>query len=409
MGKNVPKLRFKGFEGEWEEKSIIEMLEEREGSIKIGPFGSALKKEFYVKEGIKVYTQENIFKNDFTLGDYYITNERYKSLESCTLKPGDLVISMMGTIGSCAVFPNNVEIGIMNSHLLRLQFKSRYNVSLIEQLLRNSELIKRQIDRLSVGSIMNGLSSTVIKQLKFNLPSLQEQEKIANLLSKIDRYIELQEKKVSELEKYKKGMMQKIFSQKIRFRKDDGGEYPEWEEKKLGDYIIEYTEKTTIKNQYPVLTSSRNGLMLQSEYFKNRQVTTEDNIGYFILPYGYITYRSRSDDGIFVFNENKLIDKGIISYFYPVFTFKKNLNNYFGVSYMNNCLKKDILREIVGTSQLVLSINKLKKFKIKVPCIQEQEKIADFFSKVDLLIQKQSKKLDELKLWKKGLLQKMFV
>ena len=214
---------------------------------------------------------------------------------------------------------------------------------------------------------------------------------------------------MKNLENYKKGMMQKIFSQEIRFKDENGNEYPEWEEKKLGDYIIEYTEKTVVNNQHPVLTSSRNGLMLQSEYFKDRQVTTEDNIGYFVLPYGYITYRSRSDDGIFVFNENKIIEKGIISYFYPVFTFSNKLNNYYGITYMNNYLKKDILKEIVGTSQLVLSINKLKKLKILLPIIEEQNKISNVLISIDNIVDKEKEKLEKLKKWKKGLLQQMFV
>ena len=92
----------------------------------------------------------------------------------------------------------------------------------------------------------------------------------------------------------------------------------DWKAVHIANCISEHTQKTTISNQYPVLTSSRKGLMLQTEYFSNRQVTTEDNIGYNILPFGYITFRSRSDDGRFHFNQNKIIEKGIISYFYPV-------------------------------------------------------------------------------------------
>ena len=78
----------------------------------------------------------------------------------------------------------------------------------------------------------------------------------------------------------------------------------EWEEHPVGRFICEYTEKTTEPNQYPALTSARTGLMLQTDYYTNRQVTTEDNVGYNVLPYGYITFRSRSDDGRFHFNEN---------------------------------------------------------------------------------------------------------
>lgn len=99
----------------------------------------------------------------------------------------------------------------------------------------------------------------------------------------------------------------------------------DWKESPIGKYIREYTEKTTIPNQYPVLTSARTGLMLQTDYYSNRQVTTEDNVGYNVLPYGYITFRSRSDDGRFRFNKNRIIERGVISYFYPVFSFSEEV------------------------------------------------------------------------------------
>ena len=162
--------------------------------MKIGPFGSALKKEFYTESGVKVYAQENIFQEDFTIGEYYISEERFQTLKGCKLEPGDLVISMMGTIGACAIFPNDAEPGIMNSHLLRLQLKEDIYPEYIHQLLRDSQNIRCQIDRLSVGSIMSGLSSSVVQKLVFPIPSLDEQRKIADFLIQIDKTITLHQR-----------------------------------------------------------------------------------------------------------------------------------------------------------------------------------------------------------------------
>lgn len=112
---------------------------------------------------------------------------------------------------------------------------------------------------------------------------------------------------------------------KIRFE----GFTDEWEQCRVGEIIEDYIQKTTIQNQYPVLTSSqKQGIVLQENYFADRQVTTNDNIGYHILPKGYFTYRSRSDTNVFVFNRNNLIDKGIISYYYPVFSVKNVDSNF---------------------------------------------------------------------------------
>ena len=149
-----------------------------------------------------------------------------------------------------------------------------------------------------------------------------------------------------------------------------------WDQISLSDCIIPYEEKTSVANQYPVLTSSRKGLMLQTDYYSNRQVTTEDNVGYNIIPYGYITFRSRSDDGRFKFNQNTIIDRGIISYFYPVFTFSDEVSCEFLLQLLNHTIYKKMFPYAEGTAQQVLSLKKLGRFKYSVPQIHEQQKIA---------------------------------
>lgn len=180
----------------WEQRKVTELLKNSSSAMKIGPFGSALKKEYFVDEGIKVYAQENAFTGDFSIGDYYITEDKYKELQSCELYPGDLVISMMGTIGACAIFPENAEKGIMNSHLLRLQFDNEVIPKYIMYLLRDSDLIRKQIDRLSVGSIMSGLSSSVVKKLVFPIPTLAEQKRIVEYLDSLNNLITLHHHKL---------------------------------------------------------------------------------------------------------------------------------------------------------------------------------------------------------------------
>ena len=210
-GQLVPQIRFSGFTEDWEQRKVTELLKNSSSAMKIGPFGSALKKEYFVEEGIKVYAQENAFTGDFSMGDYFITEDKYKELKSCELYPGDLVISMMGTIGACAIFPKNAEKGIMNSHLLRLQFNNEVILEYIMYLLRDSVLIRKQIDRLSVGSIMSGLSSSVVKKLVFPIPKLAEQKRIVEYLDSIDRLITLHQQKCDELRNIKKFMLQNMF------------------------------------------------------------------------------------------------------------------------------------------------------------------------------------------------------
>lgn len=181
-----------------------------------------------------------------------------------------------------------------------------------------------------------------------------------------------------------------------------------WEQRKVGELIEDYFEKTFIQSQYPVLTSSQQqGILLQEDYFADRQVTTNDNIGYFVLPKGYFTYRSRSDTDLFVFNRNDVIDRGIISYYYPVFKVKDTDSNFF-LRRINHGMNRQIAMAAEGTGQHVLSHRKFKNMITIVPTIAEQEKIGILFEQVDNLITLHQCKLLKLKNVKKAMLEKMF-
>ena len=159
-----------------------------------------------------------------------------------------------------------------------------------------------------------------------------------------------------------------------------------WEQRKVGEMIEDYVEKTIIQNQFPVLTSSQQqGIVLQEEYFADRQVTTDDNIGYYVLPKGYFTYRSRSDTNTFVFNRNDIIDKGIISYYYPVFK-ANNADSNFLLRRLNHGTKSQLSFIAEGTGQKVLAHSKFKNIAVYVPNIEEQKSIGSFFENLDTLI-----------------------
>lgn len=202
----------------WEVGKVDSFLLKKKGAIKIGPFGSQLKKDTFVEYGIKVYGQENIFKNDMSFGDRFISDEHYNRLKTCELFSGDFIISMMGTIGKCMVVPDGIEKGIMDSHLLRLQLnKELMNSDYLSQLF-SSPLILNQVDNLAVGGIMAGLSSNIVKQINFTIPPIKEQLEIATFLNKVDEKKGILESKKSEYTELKKGLMQKLLTGKIRVK-----------------------------------------------------------------------------------------------------------------------------------------------------------------------------------------------
>lgn len=190
----------------------------------------------------------------------------------------------------------------------------------------------------------------------------------------------------------------------IRFQGFSG----EWKQSRVGELIEDYTEKTVVQNQYPVLTSSQQqGIVRQEEYFADRQVTTNDNVGYFVLPFGYFTYRRRSDTDVFVFNRNDLINKGIISYYYPVFA-PKSCDSNFLLRRLNYGIKKQLSMAAEGTGQKVLAHNKFKDMIVDVPDEKEQIKIGVIFEYVDNLIAQHQSKLEKLQSLKASMLEKMF-
>ena len=169
---------------------------------------------------------------------------------------------------------------------------------------------------------------------------------------------------------------------KIRFKGFDN----DWEQRKLGEIIIEYKETVDSDCTLPILTSSKTeGVILQEEHFGRKQ--QHDITGYNILPRNYCTYRNRSDGVDFTFNINKCCDKGIISKFYPVFS-GNNSDVFFLSLVLNN--SEEVVHEIAytctGTGQKVLSFLDLQKMKVRVPSFDEQKKIAAYFDDLDHLI-----------------------
>ncbi|CAG7611021.1 hypothetical protein PAESOLCIP111_01321 [Paenibacillus solanacearum] len=251
------------------------------------------------------------------------------------------------------------------------------------------------------GGVFNNLTTQIMKEMLIQLPSMKEQQLIAEVFNTWDKAIELKEKLIELKREQKKGLLQKLLMGKVRLPGFEG----KWKEASLDKFIQEYKGKSTVPNQFPILTSSRRGLMLQSEYYSNNQVTTNDNVGYNIIPQGYITYRSRSDDGKFVFNKNTIVDYGIVSYFYPVFKFNDKVCGDFILELLNFTIERQASSFVEGTAQKVLSLKKLGTFKYLIPNVEEQEAIAKVLNLVSKEITLLESELETVKHQKRGLMQ----
>ncbi|MDU2162371.1 restriction endonuclease subunit S [Intestinibacter bartlettii] len=410
----VPKLRFKEFCGEWEENRLGEAVEYITDYVAAGSFADIRKNVTYLEKGyaqlIRTIDLKNNFKNK---GFIYVDKHAFEYLYRVNLNEESIVLPNIGAnIGesyyiNCDKLPHQYNVLAPNSILLKSKMQ---NNRFIYQFLK-TDLFVNRLKLIVAASGQPKFNKTDLKKLKLQVPSLSEQTKVADFLSTVDDKIQNQQDKISHLENIKKGFMQKIFSRKIRFKDDGGEEFPEWEEKKLGDFLIKYDEITVKNNQYPPLTSSRKGIFLQKDYFNNRQIASEDNTGYNIVPFGYFTYRHMSDDAVFYFNINDLVEYGIVSTLYPVFTTTKKMNSIFLQYYLNESttFKKYCILQKQGGSRTYMYFNKLKQFIMEIPCLKEQQKIADFLSLFDEKISTEKETLEHLKQLKKGLLQQMFV
>lgn len=350
---------------------------------------------------------------------YTIYNEKIDKIQSKTnCNPNEHVVSKSGDILIPASGETAVDIArasaILRSDVILggdINILSPKSNSLNSLFLSYSIVGKKKMElaKMAQGNSVFHLYPNQLKTLEIWIPLIDEQTKIADFLSTIDEKIKLLTQQHYLLGQYRKGLIQNILSKELRFKDENEKEFPEWNLVRLGNYLIRYNEKSTENNQYPVLTSSREGIYFQKDYFNGEDIASKNNIGYNVVPKGYFTYRHMSDDLVFKFNINTLCDKGIVSTLYPVFTTK--LNALFLQLKLNegNEFRDYAIQQKQGGSRTYMYYSKLESLKLMIPNTAEQTKIANFISAFDDKIAAKKTELDKLKTWKQGLLQQMFV
>nr|WP_251917154.1 restriction endonuclease subunit S [Lactococcus lactis] len=401
MSKKSPQLRFEGFTDDWEEHKlgdyIIQYSEKTKQNNQYPVFTSSRNGLFFQKDyykGNQIASEDNIGYNIVPRG--YFTYRHMSDDLVFKFNINDLAdYGIVSTL--YPVFTTNEQL---NSKYLQYQLNEGSE-------FRRFSLLQKQ------GGSRTYMYLNKLQNMILNIPKLEEQQKIGSFFQQLDETIALHQRKLDLLKEQKKGYLQKMFPKngskipELRF----AGFADDWEEHKLGDYIIQYSEKTKQNNQYPVFTSSRNGLFFQKDYYKGNQIASEDNIGYNIVPRGYFTYRHMSDDLVFKFNINDLADYGIVSTLYPVFTTNEQLNSKYLQYQLNEGseFRRFSLLQKQGGSRTYMYLNKLQNMILNIPKLEEQQKIGSFFKQLDDTIALHQRKLDLLKEQKKGFLQKMFV
>lgn len=363
--------------------------------------------DIHTKYGIHLDIAKNLNIIPALKGDVVVS----KNIEY--LKDGDLIIADASEdykdIGKSIEIKNiglNKVIGGLHTILAR---GNEFTVKNYRGYILKNNQVKKQIDRVATGISVLGLSKTNLDNILIPIPPKEEQEKIAQILMTWDEAIEKQEELIEQEKEFKKGMMQKIFSQKLRFKDENGNDYPEWEEKQLGEIgniITGSTPETSKMEYYGGEYLFISPIDINSNRYVKTTKTTLTKAGFLKgrkIPKMSICFVCiGSTIGKIAQNFEDCITNQQINSIVPFENISADFI-YSLLEYNSNKIK------LLAAEQAVPLINKtdFSKIKINIPSLPEQEKIADFLSIIDEKIEILEKKLEELKEQKKGLMQKL--
>ena len=403
---------------------------EKIAKIITGPFGSQLKKSELTNHGIKVYTQENVLERNFEIGNLYISEEKFKELKNFEVTPGDVLLTIRGTIGKSIKVPTGITRGIIHTNLaiIRLE-KKEVLPDFVELVFNESEILMEQVRRIHSATTIPALYGRTLKQIKIMLPPLNEQKAITDIFSTVNRAIELYREEMTRLDRLKRGLMGELLTGRIRVREENGrlsfyretelqeteiGEIPrDWKVVKLRAISTfakrgktpKYgnSELLVIKtaHNYPdrirFEEAPRASEEFQAKLPKEFYLRPEDilvnstgtgsvgRVGFFK---GY--HKPCTVDGhitILRTNQSMAIPKYVFYY----------LASHYGQSAL-------LSKASGSTHQVELYVNEILDLTLPLPSLEEQREIAEVLSMIDQVIELHSEGITKLERLKRGLM-----
>lgn len=391
----------------WKMETLGEILSSDKYSIKRGPFGSALKKSFFIEKGIRIFEQYNPINNDPHWKRYFISHEKFQELEAFKATEGDLLISCSGTLGKIVELPKDTEMRIINQALLKIRLN---NIKILNSYFIyyfNSPIMQEKILESTLGSAIKNIASVkILKQIEIPLPPLKEQERIVGILdesfAKIDKSIKILEQDLLNLDELMQSALQKAFNPLKDNAKENYKLPQSWEWKSLeeisenisagGDKPKNCTESKTAKNQIPVYANGVN----------NNGLVGYTDKATIIKP--SLTISARGTIGFVCIRKEP---------YFPIVRLISLIpcENILCLHYLYFCLNFFIAKG-EGSSIPQLTIPKFKSLQIPLPPLKEQEQIAEhldfIFEKTKALKELYTKELKDYEELKQSLLDKAF-
>jgi type I restriction enzyme S subunit len=386
-----PQLRFTEFEGEWEKKKLGDIC-----SFFSGGTPTSTRKEYYIGN-IPFIGSGNIY--DISV-DKYISEKALKNSSAKIVKEGDILYALYGAnSGDVAISQLS---GAINQAILCI--RTEEEKKFLFQVLSHK---KESIVRTYLQGGQGNLSAQIVKKLKIGFPNKQEQQKIANFLTAIDKRIQTIEKKKILLEHYKKGVMQQLFKQEIRFKDDNGNEFPEWKFKN-GNLLFQSISDKNHNSDLPILAVTQDqGAIPRHLINYNIGVTAKSVSSYKVVQVGDFIISLRSFQGGIEYSNYKGICSPAYIILKPIDAMDKTFYKYYlkTPSYI-----KELTRKLEGIRDgKMISYKYFSEIKLPYPSVKEQTKIANLLSAIDKKIVLVTNKIEQTKTYKKGLLQQMFV
>ena len=405
-----PTLRFSGFEGDWSVRSIRDLGFE----ISDGNYGELYpKSDEFVASGVPFIRANNMNGGTVSWSDMrFISPKQHAVLKSGHLRYRDILVTTRGDIGTVSLVPIEFEGANINAQICLLRnATAALQEFVFFALIR--EQARKQFKELQTGSALKQLPRKNLSKIAGYYPPMAEQTKIAEFLGAVDEKIRLLEARLEQLTLYKKAMMQKIFSQAIRFKRVDGGDYPDWETKTLN----ELTEIVSGLTYSPSDVVSKGTLVLRSSNVQNGKLDFNDCV--FVEKKIPPNIMSQEGDILLCVRNGsrRLIGKSAYvgkldmpathGAFMSVLRAK---NSRFVFQLLNNERFLKLVHMDLGATINSINTNNLKKYNFFVPSSEtEQQKIANFLSSLDDKIAAVSAQITQMQNFKKGLLQQMFV
>ena len=405
--KRVPKLRFPEFTDDWEQRKLGELIK----NISTGKSVNS-NDELVSDEDIAVLKTSCVSNDRFDSTECKRVIEGEVEFVKCPIKKDNVIVSRMNTperVGACGYIAENHDNLFLPDRLWQLKFKEEVSAYYIYTMLI-STAYKNEIRSMASGtsSSMYNIPQDRFLNLHMRItPSKAEQEAIGRYFSQLDHLITFYQRKLEKLKELRKGVMKKLFSQEVRFKADDGSEFPKWEEKRLSGLFGKVIEKNRL--DLPALTiiqgygtirrdESERKITYDEKGLKNYKAVQKDD---------FIVHLRSFEGGLEIANQD-----GIVSPAYHVYRGNDEVHPLFYYPYFRSSsfIKGKLAACVTGVRDgKNIEMGAFDELLIPHPCLAEQQKIAECLSALDDVIEKQKATLAAWEELKKGLLQQMFV